>query len=244
MKFCTTPKPSSYIRIMTQQNIKLAVDAVVFGYQHARVHVLLIKQRFGQAKGQWALPGGFVKDDEGLSEAVHRELTEETGIKINYLEQLYTFGDQLERDPRARVVSVSYYALVNSERFSLQASTDAQEAQWFDIYDLPDLAYDHDAILACALERLRSKVKYQPIGFNLLSATFPFSDLENLYTAILDREIDRRNFRKKMLSFGMLEETAELLKTGSGRPAKLFRFNQPKYQALMEEGFHFEIKFA
>jgi 8-oxo-dGTP diphosphatase len=229
---------------MRDQHIKLAVDAVVFGYQQARIHILLIKQGFGPYKNRWALPGGFVKNDEGLKQAVIRELDEETSVKVSYLEQLYTFGDRLDRDPRGRVVSVGYYALVNPARFSLQAGTDAKEVRWFDMYDLPNLAYDHNEILDTAIARLRSKVKYQPIGFNLLEATFPFSDLENLYTAILDKEIDRRNFRKKMLSFGMLEETNQMLKAGSGRPAKLFRFNQPKYQALMEEGFHFEIKFA
>ncbi|MEZ4686972.1 MAG: NUDIX domain-containing protein [Bacteroidia bacterium] len=229
---------------MQDQNIKLAVDAVVFGYQQGRMHILLIKQGFGPNKDQWALPGGFVKNDEGLKTAVLRELEEETGIKVNYLEQLYTFGDTLRRDPRGRVVSVSYYGLVNPLRFSLQPGTDAKEAHWFDMYELPELAYDHNEILELAIQRLRSKVKYQPIGFNLLEPTFPFSDLENLYMAILDREIDRRNFRKKMLSFGMLEETDEILKVGTGRPAKLFRFNQPKYQQLMDEGFHFEIKFA
>ena len=229
---------------MNKQDIKLAVDAVVFGYQHARMHILLIKQGYGAFENQWALPGGFVHNGESLTEAVHRELTEETGVKVDYLEQLFTFGDKLDRDPRARVVSVSYFALVNPDKFSLHADTDAIDAKWFDIYDVPPLAFDHQDILNLAITRLRSKVKYQPVGFNLLSPTFPFSDLENLYTAILDKEIDRRNFRKKMLSFGILEETKDLLKTGTGRPAKLFRFNQPKYQALMEEGFLFEIKFA
>ena len=231
---------------MQDQNIKIAVDAIVFGYQkvNSTLVVLLVKQRFGIFKDKWVLPGGFVLNGEALSEAVTRELNEETGITVNYLEQLYTFGDQVDRDPRAQVVSVSYMALVNPSKLELKANTDAKEAQWFDVKNLPQLPFDHNQIIDMGVARLRGKLQYKPIGFNLLEDKFPFSDLENLYKVILDRDIDRRNFRKKMLSFEILIETNQQKKIGSGRPAKLFQFNEQKYKALEQEGFHFEIKYA
>jgi 8-oxo-dGTP diphosphatase len=223
------------------QNIKIAVDAIVFGYANHQLNVLLIKQKFGLLKNQWALVGGFVKDHETLKEAVNRELHEEAGIKVNYLEQLYTFGDDIHRDPRFRVVSVAYFALVNSTKLYLNANTDAEEAQWFSINELPKLAYDHSAILKMALTRLQHKLNYQPIGFDLLPKEFLFSDLENLYCTILEKEIDRRNFRKKMLSLDILEETEKYGNKIKGRPAKLYKFNKLKYNKLVKEGFVFEI---
>jgi 8-oxo-dGTP diphosphatase len=226
------------------QNIKVAVDAIVFGYSNNTLNVLLIKQKFGLLKNKWALVGGFVKNDESLIDAVNRELKEEAGIKVNYLEQLYTFGDDLQRDPRFRVVSIAYFALVNSTKLLLKADTDAEDAQWFPIDKLPKLAYDHKTILKTALNRLQSKLTYQPIGFDLLPKEFLFSELENLYCTILEKEIDRRNFRKKVLGFGIVEETEKYGNKRSGRPAKLFRFNSLKYSKLKNEGFLFEIHFA
>jgi ADP-ribose pyrophosphatase YjhB (NUDIX family) len=226
------------------QNIKLAVDAVVFGYQNNQLYVLLIKQKFGVAKGLWSLPGGFVLNNETLTQAVERELKEEAGIKVNYLEQLYTFGDDIERDPRNHTVAVAYFALVNPKKWKLKADSDAEDAQWFPISKVPKLAYDHKKIVKVGVERLKGKLSYQPIGFDLLDKEFPFSDLEHLYSTILGKEIDRRNFRKKMLSFDILQETKKMKKVGSGRPAKLFTFNKQKYNTLVKEGFHFEIKYV
>jgi 8-oxo-dGTP diphosphatase len=227
-----------------KQNIKVAVDAIVFGYADNKLNVLLIKQKFGELKNQWALVGGFVKDHETLNDAVNRELQEETGIKVNYLEQLFTFGDKLDRDPRFRVISVAYFALVNSTKLVLQADSDAEDAKWFSINELPDLAFDHKEILKTAQYRLQSKLTYQPIGFDLLPKEFLFSELENLYCTILEKEIDRRNFRKKILSFGIVEETEKFGSKVKGRPAKLYRFNKLKYNKLLKEGFLFEINFA
>lgn len=227
-----------------KQNIKIAVDAIVFGYADNKLNVLLIKQKFGELKNQWALVGGFVKDHETLNDAVNRELQEETGIKVNYLEQLFTFGDNVNRDPRFRVVSVAYFALVNSTKLVLQANSDAEDAKWFSINELPDLAFDHKEILKTAQNRLQSKLTYQPIGFDLLPKEFLFSELENLYCTILEKEIDRRNFRKKILSFGIVEETEKFGNKIKGRPAKLYRFNKLKYKKLVKEGFLFEINFA
>jgi 8-oxo-dGTP diphosphatase len=227
-----------------RQNIKIAVDAIVFGYSNNQLNVLLIKQKFGLLKKKWALVGGFVKDDESLSEAVNRELIEETGIKVNYLEQLYTFGDNIYRDPRFRVVSIAYFALVNSTILKPKADSDAEDAQWFSMTDLPLLAFDHNIILNKAYERLQNKLTYQPIGFDLLNNEFLFSELENLYCTILEKEIDRRNFRKKIMSFGIVEETERYGSKKSGRPAKLFKFNKDKYAQLEQNGFIFDINFA
>ncbi|MEZ5016848.1 MAG: NUDIX domain-containing protein [Flavipsychrobacter sp.] len=227
-----------------EQNIKVAVDAVVFGYTDNQLQVLLIKQKYGQQKGNWALPGGFVQDKESLKVAVLRELKEETGVEANYIEQLYTFGDDVDRDKRARVISVSYLALLNPSNYILKATTDAIDAKWHHIDDLPKLAYDHNKIIPKGLERLKAKIIYQPIGFELLDALFPFSDLENLYQTILDKKIDRRNFRKKILSFDILKETSKIQNIGSGRPARLYKFNKAKYKALEKEGFIFDIKLA
>lgn len=226
------------------QNIRVAVDAIVFGYQNNQLYVLLIQQKFGTEKSYWALPGGLVKNDESLQDAVKRELKEETNITVNYFEQLFTFGDDVFRDPRNRVISVAYFALVDAEKLKVIADTDAEKAQWFKIDEIPPLAFDHTIILGKAIKRLRAKLIYEPIGFDLLPKEFLFSELENLYCTILEKEIDRRNFRKKILSFEIIEETDRFSPVKSGRPAKLFRFKKEKYNALLEKGFHFEIKFA
>ncbi len=224
-------------------DIKVTVDAIVFGYSKKDgVSILLIQRKYDPFKNSWAIPGGFVLEEESLEQAVRRELEEETGIEVNYLEQLYTFGEP-QRDPRQRIVSVAYFGLVKTTHYQeLKASTDAENAKWFSIKKIPSLAFDHKQIVAVALERLKAKIRYQPIGFELLDKKFPFSDLEKLYTALLDREINRRNFSKKILSFGFLEETGELSKsTGKGRPSKMYQFNQKRYRELLKDGFHFEI---
>jgi len=224
------------------QNIKVAVDAVVFGYTSKEgLSVLLIKRNIEPFKNTWALPGGLVGDNESLEEAVQRELKEETGVNINYLEQLYSFGKP-GRDPRNRVISITYYGLVKPDAFELQAATDAADVAWFKIKKLPQLAFDHQEILQAAHDRLKSKMLYQPVGFELLDEKFPFSELEKLYKAVLDRPIDRRNFKKKVIKFGFLEETTEKQElSGAGRPGNLFRFNQHKYFQLQKQGINFEL---
>ncbi|RZJ56120.1 MAG: NUDIX hydrolase [Flavobacterium sp.] len=226
------------------QNIRVAVDAIVFGYQNSQLYVLLIQQKFGSSESYWAFPGGLVKNDESLKDAVKRELKEETNVDVNYFEQLFTFGDDISRDPRNRVVSVAYFALVDPSKLEIKADSDADKVQWFKIDEVPKLAFDHNIILKKAVERLKAKLTYEPIGFDLLPKEFLFSELENLYCTILEKEIERRNFRKKILSFGIVEETENYSPIKTGRPAKLFRFNKQKYNDLAKEGFHFEIKFA
>lgn len=226
------------------QDIKVAVDIVLFGYESSQLYVLLIQQKYGKFKDQWSLPGGFVKNNEGLHEAAKRELKEEAGISAAALEQLYSFGDQIDRDHRFRVISIAYFGTVVPSKMKLNATTDALDARWFSLEEIEALPYDHNTILDTAFERLKAKLFYQPIGFNLLNKKFPFSDLENLYMTILQKKIDRRNFRKKILSFDFLEETDEVVSKGSGRPAALFKFNKRKYQQSVKQGINFEIKFA
>jgi 8-oxo-dGTP diphosphatase len=228
---------------MEKSGIRLTVDAVVFGYaKNEGVSVLLVKRKYAPFKNSWALPGGFILENESPEDAVMRELKEETGVQVNYLEQLYTFGNP-GRDPRQHIVSIAYFALTNNTLHrQLNAGTDAEEAQWFNIESLPVLAFDHKEIISTAINRLRAKIKYQPVGFELLDKKFSFADLEKLYIALLGREIDRRNFRKKILSFDFLEKLPELTRPeGQGRPSNMFRFNKKRYDQLTKKGFFFEI---
>ena len=225
---------------MKEQSIKLSVDAVVFGYEAGEISVLLIKRKYKPFIGKWAIPGGFVLQEETLEAAVERELQEETGIKINYLEQLYTFGNP-DRDPRGRIISIAYFGLIRPNAFKIFASTDADDVQWFSINQLPELSFDHKEILEIAIKRLQGKITYEPIGFELLDSKFPFSDLEKLYSTLLGRQVDRRNFRKKILSLNVLDELDEKISKGSGRPANLFQFNTKRYFQLKKEGIVFEI---
>jgi len=220
------------------QDIKVTVDAIVFGYNPENgISVLLIKRKIEPFLNEWALPGGFVLNHESLEEAVERELLEEAGVSINYLEQLFTFGKP-SRDPRMRIISVAYFGLVKSADFSLFASTDASEAAWFNIYALPALAFDHKEVVEKAIARLRSKITYEPIGFELLDPKFLFSHLEQLYMELLGHDIDRRNFKRKVMSLGLvieLDEKAPALT--AGRPGKLYSFDKEKYKQLKVNGF-------
>jgi 8-oxo-dGTP diphosphatase len=218
----------------------LTVDCVVFGFDEGELKVLLIERAIEPFKGRWALPGGFVRVDETIDQAARRELKEEAGLKNVFLEQLYTFG-AVNRDPRERIVSVAYYALVKLAAYDTKAATDAAEAGWFAISKLPRLAFDHADILATALGRLKGKVRYQPIGFELLPPRFTLSQLQHLYEAVLESDLDKRNFRKKVLSFGLLVPLKEAQMTGRHRPAQLFRFNADKYEKLKKRGFNFEL---
>lgn len=218
----------------------LTVDCVVFGHDDEDLKVMLIQRGLPPFEGAWALPGGFVRLDETLEQAAVRELREETGIDDVYLEQLYTFGD-LDRDPRERVVTVAYYALVNLRDHHVKAATDARSAAWFAMDDLPALAFDHDRILRTAHERLRAKVRYQPIGFELLPEKFTLRQLQHLYETILDRPLDKRNFRKKILSMGVLVELDEIETDVAHRAARLYRFDEKRYERLTRKGFNFEI---
>ena len=220
----------------------LTVDCVVFGYesQASSLKVLLIRRKLPPFKGDWALPGGFVQMEESVEAAAMRELQEETGVADVFLEQLYTFG-AVKRDPRDRIVSVAYYSLISLQHHPLQAATDASDAQWFELSELPVLGFDHAEILDCAVNRLRSKIRYQPIGFELLAKTFTISQLQKLYEQILERELDKRNFRKKLLKMDLLIDTGEKETGVAHRAAQLYRFDLKKYQSLTQSGVSFEL---
>jgi 8-oxo-dGTP diphosphatase len=218
----------------------LTVDCVVFGFDEGELKVLLIKRGLPPFKGQWALPGGFVRVDETVDAAARRELEEETGLADVFLEQLYTFGE-VKRDPRERVVSVAYYALVRLASAETRAATDAAEAAWFPVSKMPLLAFDHAAIFEKALDRLRGKLRYQPVGFELLQPKFTLSQLQHLYEAVLGLDLDKRNFRKRVLALGLLVPLQETVMSGAHRPAQLFRFDPAKYERLSRRGFHFEL---
>jgi len=218
----------------------LTVDCVVFGLDEDELKVALIQRAQKPFQGKWALPGGFVKMDETLDEAARRELEEETGLSKIFLEQLFTFS-AVDRDPRERVVSVAYYALVNLADHQVNAASDAQDAAWFGVHDVPSLAFDHAEILEMALERLRGKLSYQPIGFELLPKKFTLRQLQHLYELVLERALDKRNFRKKVLATGLLIETDEMEKDVAHRAARLYRFDERKYRRLAKQGFNFEL---
>src|SRR5262245_2135186 len=218
----------------------LTVDAVVFGLDDEDLKVLLIRRGLEPFLGKWALPGGFVRVEESLEESVRRELQEETGISEVFLEQLYSFGD-VDRDPRERVVTVAYYALVRLSDHRVKAATDARDAAWFAVSEAGRLAFDHDRILAVGLERLKGKVRYQPIGFELLPPQFTLSQLQRLYETILETPLDKRNFRKKILGMDFLVALDEVEKDVAHRAARLYRFDRKKYAQLQKRGFNFEI---
>jgi 8-oxo-dGTP diphosphatase len=218
----------------------LTVDCVVFGLDEGELKVLLIKRGLAPFNGKWALPGGFVRVDETVDEAARRELSEETGLADVFLEQLYTFG-AIDRDPRERVVSIAYYALVKLADHPATGASDATEAGWFPVTELPSLAFDHAEILKAGLGRLRAKVRYEPIGFELLPLKFTLSQLQHLYEAVLQTGLDKRNFRKRILGTGLLAPLKEQMRLGAHRPAQLFCFDSRKYAALKKRGFNFEL---
>ena len=218
----------------------VTVDGVVFGLDDADLKLLLIQRKVDPFKGKWALPGGFVQPDEDLEAAVRRELADETGITRLYLEQLFSFGDP-KRDPRERVISVAYYALVKLADHRLRAASDAVDVAWFPVAELPKLAFDHEKIVEVALRRLKAKVRYEPIGFELLPEKFTLGELQRLYEAVLEQAVDKRNFRKKILGTELLDPLDEYQQDVAHRAAQYYRFNRTRYEQLKKRGFNFEL---
>lgn len=219
--------------------LAVAVDTVVFGYSDGQLNILLIQRGLEPFRGKWALPGGFVREKEDLDTAANRELSEETSVDIKYLEQLYTYGHP-DRDPRGRVVSVAYFALVRIEGQRVQAGTDAQSSKWFPVAEMPKLAFDHEAIIGHALKRLRAKVRYEPIAFNLLPVDFTLTQLQHFFEAVHGRSLDKRNFRAKILKYGFLKQGRKL-RDVSFRAPTLYRFELAKYEKLKKRGIFFDI---
>jgi len=198
-----------------------SVDVVIFTLRADDLQVLLVRRKHAPFEGRWAIPGGFVEADESLEAAARRELKEETGVRDVYLEQLYTFGDP-KRDPRGRVVTVAYLALVSAP-LAVQAGDDASDARWWSVYKLPSLAFDHAKILQYALQRLRYKLEYTAAGFQLLPPSFTLTEIQKAYEIVLGEPLDKRNFRRRIAEADILEETGAST-LSRGRPAKLYRF--------------------
>jgi 8-oxo-dGTP diphosphatase len=211
--------PSAY------EHPSVTVDIVIFTVQDEDLRILLVKRKIWPFKDRWALPGGFVKMKESLDEAARRELHEETNVGNLFLEQLYAFGDP-KRDPRMRVITIAYFALIKSEELVLKADSDVKEVQWFSVRKLPKLAFDHEKIVSFALMRLRSMIGTSTIAFQLLPRNFTLTELQRIHEIVLDRQLDKRNFRRKVLSLGIVEETKEKKLEGRHRPAQLFRFRE------------------
>jgi 8-oxo-dGTP diphosphatase len=219
----------------------VTVDCVVFGYDPQQdLKIILIQRDIPPFEGEWALPGGFIHLDESLETAALRELKEETGIENVFLEQLYTFGE-VNRDPRERVITVAYYALINLNEQTIHATTDARDTAWFSLSELPPLAFDHQKIIDVALKRLKAKVRYEPIGFELLPEKFTLSQLQRLYETILEQSLDKRNFRRKILQMELLIDICEQQTGVPHRAAQLYRFEPQRYLFLKQKGFNFEI---
>lgn len=204
----------------------VTTDIVIFTIRDGQLKLLLIKRGGEPYQGRWALPGGFVEMDEDLEASARRELEEETGVSGVYLEQLYTFG-RPDRDPRERVITVAYYALIPSNQMHLQAATDAEAVGWFAFEELPPLAFDHDEIVAMAHQRLVAKLDYSTIAFQFLPREFTLSELQNVYEIIRREPVDKRNFRKQVLALGKLAETKKMKRDGAHRPARLYRVKSP-----------------
>lgn len=216
----------------------VTTDCVIFGFDGGKLKVLLVERGLEPYKGRWAFPGGFVKMDESCEEGALRELEEETALKGNYVQQFHTYSDP-NRDPRERVITVAFFALVRIQE--VEAGDDANKAQWFAIDEVPQLAFDHDVILRDALKRLRERIHFQPIGFELLPEKFTMRQLQNLYEAILDVHFDRGNFSKKMLHFNILKPLEETVRPTPKREARLYRFNKDSYDDLKQKGFRLEF---
>ena len=200
----------------------VTTDIVIFTIRQDELKVLLIKRALPPHQGEWALPGGFVNLDESLEEGARRELEEETGVSGVYLEQLYTFG-QPGRDPRERVITVAYYALIPTDKIEIRAASDAEGVSWFGMQEIPELAFDHQEILDAAYERLVAKLEYSTIAFQFMPKAFTLTELQQVYELILRNPVDKRNFRKRILSLNLIKETGNERKTGAHRPAKLYR---------------------
>ena len=220
--------------------LAVSIDCVVFGFDGKDLKVLLIERGEIPFKDFWALPGDLMKPDEDLDSSVNRILKDLTGLSNLFFEQVETFGE-LNRHPLGRVLTTGYYTLVKNDDYELNPSSFAAKAKWFKVKKVKDLAFDHDKILNSCVKRLQKTVRTRPIGFELLPPNFTLTELQMLYEAILDVKMDIRNFRKKILQMKFLKETGKLQENVSHRPAKLYEFDEKRYEMLKNKGFNFEV---
>ncbi len=218
----------------------LSVDCVIFGFEEEQLKVLLIKRDISPALGSWALPGGFIKYNESIDHASERVLYERTGVEGLYMQQLGAFGE-VDRFPDHRVITIVYYALVKQGQYNLNNGTDEAKAAWYDINDIPKLAFDHSKIIDEALNRLRLEAKHKPIGFNLLPDKFPLLALQALYEAIYNTTFDKPNFRRKIMKMNIITPLNEKQTGVAHRSARLYRFDKKRYEELRHKGYIFDI---
>jgi 8-oxo-dGTP diphosphatase len=218
----------------------ISIDCVIFGFENSTLEVLLIKRAIQPEKGMWALPGGFIKKNELVEDAAQRILEVTTGVKNIYLEQTAIF-DEVDRYPLWRVFTIAHFALISPENYALSPGIDTSEVSWFKLHDLPKLPFDHVQIIKAALKKLQSRVRIKPIGFELLPEKFTLPQLQKLYEEILDKKIDKRNFRKKLLKMNLLKRLPEKDKSNIRRAAYLYKFEKSTYNRLKEKGFIFEL---
>lgn len=218
----------------------VSTDCVIFGLDNGKLKVLLLKRKIEPSVGLWALPGGFVLDFEELEMSAKRTLRDTTGMTNVFMEQVQAFGN-VNRFPWRRVITVVYYALIKYRTDDLKPGPDASNINWFEIAQVPELVFDHKHILDITLQHLQSKVRNEPIGFELLPPKFTLTQLQELYEAVLRTTFDTRNFRKKLLKMNLLEQLNETQTGVAHRAARLYRFNSEIYQKLKEKGFTFEL---
>ncbi|MDH7606023.1 MAG: NUDIX domain-containing protein [Melioribacter sp.] len=218
----------------------ISIDCVIFGFENSSLEVLLVKRAINPEKGKWALPGGFIKKNELVKEAAQRILEETTGIKNIYLEEITIF-DAIDRYPLRRVFTIGHFALVKPEHYKLSSGVDTSEVKWFKLSEIPKLPFDHNEIVKVALEKLRTRIRYRPIGFELLPEKFTLPQLQTLYEVILGKKLDKRNFRKKLMNMNLLIRFKKTSTNGKRRPAFLYKFDKRNYERLKEKGFIFEL---
>ena len=216
----------------------VTTDCVIFGFDGKSLKVLLIERGVEPFKGQWAFPGGFLKPEETAEKGALRELKEETGLDAAYIDQFHTYTDP-QRDPRDRVITIAYYALVRIQE--VKGGDDAAKARWFSMDEVPQLAFDHDRILRDAMKELRERIHFEPIGFELLPEKFTMKDLQMMYEAILDVKFDKRNFSKKMMHYELLNQLDETVWPTARREAVLYSFNKENYESFKKKGFQLEF---
>lgn len=216
----------------------VTTDCVIFGFDGSELQVLLIERGIEPFKGKWAFPGGFLNMDETAGEGAMRELKEETGLENAYIEQFNTYSEP-GRDPRERVITIAHYALVRIQE--VKGGDDAAKAQWFPIDEVPQLAFDHDKILRDAMRKLRERIHFEPIGFELLPEKFTMRELQILYESILGVKFDRRNFAKKMMHYELLNQLDETIRPTAKRDALLYSFNKDNYELFKKKGFQLEF---
>jgi 8-oxo-dGTP diphosphatase len=222
-----------------KEQMYVATDCIIFGFQKASLKLLVFKRRVEPLQGEWSLIGSFVRLDEDLDVAGQRVLKETTGLENVFMQQLRSYGKK-DRDPGYRCISVAQYALIRIDDYS-EKRVEEHGAHWFELDELPDLILDHNEMVQDALMQLKQNARYKPIGFELLPEKFTIPQLQSLYEAIYQKELDPRNFRKKVLSLNVLEKLDEKDKTGSKRGAFLYKFNYENYQKLLKSGYNFEI---